>query len=76
MIKKRKKKVKIKLFGISLITIIFSFGFLFRNNIHNFIVKKTLPFYDIESIPEYSGKSYIILNKNELSYLCKKRKIE
>lgn len=65
MLKKGKKKVKIKLFGISLITIIFSFGFLFRNNIHNFIVKKTLPFYDIESIPEYSGKSYVVLNKNE-----------
>lgn len=67
---KRKKGKKSNTFKILLIifiigSVIYSF---YKDDVDNFVSNITEKSYAIDSIPEYSGKPYVILNENEPNF--------
>ncbi|MBE6155035.1 MAG: hypothetical protein E7163_05675 [Firmicutes bacterium] len=63
----RRKKKKYNN-GLKILVILFLFGSVistyYQNEIENFILNLTQESYAIDSIPEYSGKSFIVINDN------------
>ncbi len=50
---------------ISILVILIGIAFYFEDDIKNTILSVDQTSYNLESIPEYDGKSYVIINNNE-----------
>lgn len=68
---RRKRKNKKKQFIFSILIVLVAIGTYYKDEIQEYIqINKTyaIESYDMSNIPQYSGKSYVVLNDNKPNF--------